>query len=353
MTKRLLAVLTALLLCFGLTACGGGGEESSAPLPDGITTTVTTAMSTAPTTPSTTTATTTTTTTAIQTTTSRTWSHEELYGTWKPKEKEMLDGKLDRELVWSDEFNGTALDTDKWSFQRSMSAKDRLYSNGPEEVQVANGRLTLTTHYDNDGNVVVPEGLTTSNRMLFRYGYMEMRACLPYGRPGPWPSWWMKTNTPLAKADYMAEIDIFEVFSSRHTLIANIHKWGKNGHVMTDQGQRSYIFEGDISNLRNEFHVYGFEWTPEHMKMLVDGEVFVTFDITEAGDFDKVAHPGMDGFHDFAYILYNNEIYTPDIGGDSYSWVSEESVMPQLYHIDWVRLYQKKGEELVTYGIQD
>jgi len=49
-------------------------------------------------------------------------------------------------------------------------------------------------------------GVATHETMGFRYGYMEMRAWVPF-RHGAWPSWWMTATSGLRKCDWMSEID--------------------------------------------------------------------------------------------------------------------------------------------------
>ncbi len=351
MTKRLLAALTALLLCFCLPACGGG-EESSAPLPDGITTAVTTAVSTAPATTTAKPTTTTTTTTAIQATTSRTWSHEELYGSWKPttttapKVENPAEGRV---KVWGDEFEGDSIDMTKWKFHRTMSTpEDRTYDNSELYADVTNGKLTMTVLADENGNLTLSEGITTRERMAFRYGYLEISARPPF-KQGAWPSFWMQTDPQLRKANYMAEVDIYEVFSSKDTVVANIHKWGNGEHTMIGlpASRVSYTFKP--AQLAKQYHRYGFEWTPEEMRFFVDGVCFSTMSIREKDDFDKTVIPGMDGFHDFSYVIFNNEFFTRNNSWDSALNVNYESTWPQIYQIDWIRLYQKPGEEIYIY----
>lgn len=366
MSKRLASMLLVLCLCMAGCSSQAVPESSAVAVEtDAVAATTTAAMPKVTTTTKTTTAkqtatgyipttatafvSTKTETNTTVATTETTWSHEDLYGTWTPMNRTPEDATVGRELVWNDEFDGNTLNERKWRFQRSMSANDRRYDNGPDHVQVKDGKLILTAHRDTEGNLSLPEGLTTSQRMIFRYGYIEICARLPFGRPGPWPSFWMKTDTPLKQAAYMAEIDIFEVFASKHTVTANIHKWGPNGHTMTNQGGRSFTFENH-QNLRNEYHRYGMEWTPEELRIFVDGVPYVSFGITDEDDFDTLVQPGMDGFHDFAYILFNNELFSAGNSGNDTMNVSDKTVFPQNYFIDWVRLYQKEGEELYEYG---
>ena len=265
--------------------------------------------------------------------------------------------KLGRKLVWHDEFEAPELDREKWGFDRSMNGGDRIYDNGPEQFRIEDGKVHMLTRLSGDDEkpFILPEGLITNKTMLFKYGYVEMRGRIPY-RHGAWPSFWMQSATPFSKADYFSEIDIFEIFSSPHTVSTGMHKWGKNGHsgLSLDTVERKdlpwqYTFE-NYENLNNEYHTYGLEWDDKFLSFYVDDHKFASFPIDEANDFDTELNPGMQGFHDFSYIIFNNEFYSRKGGWVVDGWniqVGEE--MPIHYYIDYVRLYQKDGEE-IKYG---
>lgn len=280
------------------------------------------------------------------------------------------DGKVGRSLVWSEEFDGSSLDTKtKWQFAQTMGASDRYYTNDKNHVSVADGKLTLTAKsYSNmffkNIKYSLPQGLTTMDRMEFTYGYLEMRAKVPFRR-GAWPSFWMKSSGQDRRNGtnkYLAEVDIFEVFANGSTLDSTLHKWKWNstGTTVTNHVQwqntygsfnRTYTFKNS-SNLNNEYHLYALEWTPQYMAFFVDGVQYAKLPITQSYDFGKSALPGMDGFHEPFYIIMNNEMITNPGNYDSSwmksSWICQDSDLPINYVIDYVRLYQKQGETINT-----
>ena len=264
--------------------------------------------------------------------------------------------KFGRQLVWFDEFDGDKLDMTKWYFTRTMYGADCEYDNGEKYVRVEDNKLHMQVHKSDlpDKSYALCQGLTTMKTMNFKYGYVEMRGKLPF-RHGAWPSFWMKTNTPFAKADYMAEIDIFEVFSSPNAVVSNLHKWASEGrHVMLPGGEgsltRAYEFE-NYENLNDEYHTYGFEWDEHFMTFYVDDVKYTAFPIDESGEFGEQTIKGMAGFHDFAYIIFNNEIFTM-----GRSWkpegkiLTDEDEMPIDYYIDYVRFYQNSEKEEVKFA---
>ena len=62
-----------------------------------------------------------------------------------------------RKLVWSDEFEGDALDLTKWRFRRTMNSTDCTYTNDSRTARVENGCLRLR---------VVPSGDPALTRRL-------------------------------------------------------------------------------------------------------------------------------------------------------------------------------------------
>lgn len=257
-----------------------------------------------------------------------------------------------RRLVWRDEFDGTSLDNAKWQVWGTMSSTDNVYVNDERTVRVTNGllRLRVLPSGRPDKVAMLPRGLVTRDRMAFRYGYLEMRARVPYRR-GAWPSFWLQSAPPpLRKADWMSEIDVLESFASTNAAVANLHKWKGKAHVMLPGGEgslkRAYRFQRP-DTLNDEFHVYAMDWTPKTITFLVDGEPFMTVPIDEAHDFAPKPLAGMAGFHDPHYVIFNNEIFTPGHGWcpEALRLRPEDNPFPIDYEIDWVRLWQKDGEE--------
>lgn len=264
-------------------------------------------------------------------------------------------------LVWSDEFDGDTLDENKWFKDMHYAAskpKDQLVIWDERVLSVSDGLAKLRTihyfdPYDPSPNFACFSNLSTSKTMNWRYGYMEMCAKLPY-KKGCWPSWWtcgvtedrcISQDIVPDDAYYMVEVDMFEIFGSVDTATPNIHKWytgesqkaGSPVHTQYSLPKTSYTFD-EYENLVNEYHVYGFEWTPDYMAMIVDGEEYMRFDFSV--NFDNVVLEGQDDpmqdFRNPMFLILGNSIYSrySDFPGDP------PTELPVEYDIDWIRLYQ-------------
>ncbi len=266
--------------------------------------------------------------------------------------------KRGRTLVWHDEFNGDYLDTNNWGFNETMWSENHEHVNDSKHVRVEDGTLHLQVHKSNESGKTysMASGITTTNTMLFKYGYLEMRAKVPY-RKGAWPSFWCTSNTPLQEAKDRMEVDIFEVWASTDRFSANLHKWATDGskHAAIPSGgawpNLTYTFKNP-ANLNNEYHTYGFEWDTNTMCFYVDDRKFATINITgEKNNFGVNDIPEMDMFQDWLRVIINNECFAPgDAQQPEGGVLSSSDVMPIDYYIDYVRLYQNadQGEVFKT-----
>ena len=259
--------------------------------------------------------------------------------------------KKDYEYVWGDEFGGNSLDQSKWCFEDKMSGSNMMPClRDSNVVNVNEGLLKLTAvrYYNSSrptAQYATNSSVCTQDTMSYQYGYLEIRAKVPF-KQGAWPSFWLLSQEAIGnkmkKYDYNIEVDVFEVFSSLNTLVPNIHKWFPNDyHTMYNSGKRtskSYAFS-DYSNLSQEYHTYGFEWTPEKMIMSVDGTDYMSYDLTENYDTEG----SMEGFNTNLFVIFNNFIYVPDSGNTTESNMVNNNELPFEYFIDYIRLYQIPG----------
>ncbi len=266
--------------------------------------------------------------------------------------------------VWGDEFTGTVLDRSKWKNAVSGSnmgpctaeglEADIKVMNTSDVIKLVDGNLRLspilyTDPDDENIKYAVPASVRSQERMEYRYGYAEIRAKVPFAT-GVWPSYWTGMGGTLGERNcyqYSVEVDIFEIFGTEDTVVPNLHKWYRGNHDpsthdctytgthSTSGTDKRYVFT-DWENLDNEYHTYGFEWTPTEMSMYVDGYCYKTYDITRS--FDECSD--MTGFHDPRYIIFNNHVFSPNSSFKPNLITGHEENLPANYDIDYFRLYQ-------------
>ena len=109
------------------------------------------------------------------------------------------------ELFWSDEFDGTALDTTAWNFIEGAgqpNQEQEFYTRSC--ITVENGNLVVWSKYNPSGQRFnapsADSAMYTSGRIesqykkYFRYGYLETRLTTPVGvvpGPGLWSAVWL------------------------------------------------------------------------------------------------------------------------------------------------------------------
>lgn len=269
-------------------------------------------------------------------------------------------------LVWFDEFNTSALDSNKWCTDkpRMSGTTEHTISNAAWAIKQNNGTLNLNAvlneWYDSTATsgfssfkYVAPYTVSTEGKMSFQYGYLEVRAKVPY-KEGCWPSLWLRSHHATDKRenpDFEVELDVFEVFGSKDSLASNLHQQTYKGEIgesfMTTassiNSEEVYTFKNS-SNLSNEYHTYGLEWEPERIAIYVDGVKQCEWKINKFALLSYGLKPEVSGFDTTMNVLFNNHIFTKNseyLTSPENIIENHESNLPSQYSIDYIRLYQK------------
>lgn len=185
----------------------------------------------------------------------------------------------DWQLTFSDEFNGEAVDFNKWTLldeHRGAVTKHGIkeWYFKPENVSVSNGNLVLKN--TKVGTDRMDCASVYSNKKYFmKYGYAEARVRIADTNAGALTAFWLQSNT-MTKVDGTgndgAEIDIFESAYVTDEVITTIHIDG----YAADHQQKSYryvtpgVFDG--------YHTWGCLWDEESIKIYYDGKLTAEFD---------------------------------------------------------------------------
>ena len=183
----------------------------------------------------------------------------------------------DYSIVFEDEFEGTALNTDVWKV-RSNGAR-RGGFNSDSQIKVEDGNLVITGEYVEDGTY--GDGWyagMVSLRERYCKGYFEIR-CKVNAGSGFWSAFWIQAEHPY-EAEYSkggvggCEIDIFESMSydnliGKDSVTQTVHCAGVDG---VQEGYQSFML-GDFygNNIYDEYNTYGLEWTDEEYIFYING----------------------------------------------------------------------------------
>ena len=192
---------------------------------------------------------------------------------------------------FSDEFPGTALDSEKWyDFEPQWEGRKPGYFDR-KNVSVHDGMLHLTSRELKPEEVSIENKVRgfdrfstafVRSRTRTLYGFFEMRFKAIYSSVSS--AFWL--NDPLdppekyRPGDYCEEIDIFEVFGKTHhdadadkTYFMTLHRF-PTPYVET---KVNYIDEKAVycmpydRGFHDAFHVGSFLWTPEKLVWYLDG----------------------------------------------------------------------------------
>ena len=191
----------------------------------------------------------------------------------------------DWRLVWSDEFDGTAINTNNWTHEVNCNGggnqEKQCYTDAAENSFVSDGLLTIVAKPAADGAAqpYTSARMTTQNKMDFQYGRVEMRAKLPKGQ-GAWPAFWMMpTDSVYGGWPKSGEIDIMEAVNLGTQRADGTEETNIYGTLHYGAGPAS-DFTGAShtvpTNPGDDFHTYAIEWQEGEIRWYMDGYLYAT-----------------------------------------------------------------------------
>ena len=212
--------------------------------------------------------------------------------------------------MWSDEFNGTSVDSSKWNkvgpWGKPVSSSWANFSYLTSNISVANGLATITVH--NSGSNWTGGILSTDTTKSFQYGFVEVRAKLPKGQ-GFWPAIWLYGDNNSAD-----ELDIMEFLGGDVTTVHQGYHYS-GGH----QGA-----EPKSSDWTTDYHLFQMKWEP--------GRITYYMDNVQTGSWtDSVPARQM-------YLMLNFDV---GAGGDWGGGPDASTPSPATFIVDYVRVYQQ------------
>ena len=253
--------------------------------------------------------------------------------TQEAKPKAPVDTSIDTpegyELVWNDEFAEGDSPSTEWSYETGGGGwgnnELQHYVSGSKDgeqlAMVKDGIFSIIAKKI-DGTVY---SIRINTRKSWKYGYFEARLKLPTGK-GTWPAFWMMpANFTAWPAD--GEIDIMEeVGYNANYVSSSIHCTSYNHQKGTQKTKETYL-----PTAQSEYHVYALEWTEDYIRTLVDGKELFYFANDKTGNKDTWPFNA-------PFYLKLNLAWGGDWGG---AQGVDESVLPAVYEIDYVRVFQK------------
>lgn len=243
------------------------------------------------------------------------------------------------QLVWSDEFDETTLNTSVWNYETGGGGwgnqEKQHYTDRTENIRLEDGFLIIQARKENYGaNAYTSARITTKGKTEFKYGKIEARISLPSGK-GTWPAFWMMGgNYDIARWPLCGEIDIMEHVGSDPRMISHaVHTSEKNGSRGNNWSSKKYF-----DDIENNFHVYAIEWEEKAnegddcINFYVDG--VLTASVWEQ---HVNSSPQNWPFNREFFIILNMAI------GGTWGGTIDDSIFdsPVEMKVDYVRVYQR------------
>lgn len=248
-------------------------------------------------------------------------------------------------VTWADEFDGSAVDTSKWSYQTGAGGwgNNELQYYRPENATVSGGTLKITADDQRyRGSNYTSTRMRTINQGDFYFGRFEARIKLTQGQ-GIWPAFWMMpTDEIYGGWPESGEIDIMEnVGHLPATTYGTIHygdPWPNNSSSGGSYQLASGIFA-------DGFHEFAIEKEAGEIRWYVDDVLFLT---RTPADIAPLFWPFDERYH---FIL------NVAVGGNWPGSPDATTVFPQVLEVDYVRVYDGffpsiSGDSLVSHQEQ-
>lgn len=233
-------------------------------------------------------------------------------------------------LVWSDEFDSTAINTNDWNFETGGNGwgnhELEYYTPRTQNAFVSSGNLVIEARSEQYGsNNYTSARMTTANKKTFQYGRIDIRAKLPVSA-GMWPALWMLgSNISSAGWPACGETDIMELIGKNPTQVVGSFHWLKSGGA-EGTVNNAYGLSEDFSK---HFHVFSLIWEKDSMQILVDDNVYV---LGDAQNINSGTYP----FNAPFFFIFNVAV-----GGDWPGPPDGTTQFPQRMFVDYVRVFQK------------
>src|ERR1700722_16049479 len=248
----------------------------------------------------------------------------------------------DWNIVWSDEFNGTSIDTNIWTYDLGHNGgwgnnELEYYTNSTQNAYVSNGFLHVVALQQSiDGCNYTSARMKTEGLFNAEYGRLEFRASLPAGA-GFWPALWMLgSNIETISWPGCGEIDIMENNGSNLTNVQG------SLHSGSDETQVYTLPDGSVTN----FHLYLLEWTTNAISWYVDG---VPYETQTNWSSSVGAYPTP--FNQPFFIIMNLAVGGNYLGNPSTNTINSSSPFPGQMLVDYVRLYNLTKPLQLTAGL--
>lgn len=235
--------------------------------------------------------------------------------------------KEQENIVFFEDFNTENLNETHWNYELGNGCpnlcgwgnNERQYYT-KENVSIKDGNLVITA--TKDSTKYYSGRITTKDKVEFTYGTVEVKAKLPLGH-GLWPAIWM-LGSDIEEVGWPAcgEIDIMEyVGKTPHQIHTTLHTPSSFGQSINTNVET-------LENIEEGFHVYKTNWSKDVIQFYIDNQLVYTFSPKEKNEKN---YPFNKPFFVILNMAIGGSFGGPDV---------DDSIFPQQFIIDYIKIYQ-------------
>ncbi|SEA76413.1 glycoside hydrolase family 16 protein [Pedobacter hartonius] len=223
------------------------------------------------------------------------------------------------ELVWSDEFDGTQLDSTKWTIVTgNQHVNNELQAYSADAVHLRSNGLVLTaSKIPLDGQQYTSGKITTAGKFSILRGRIEAQISNANGRGLTSELTMQGINFPTVGLPQSGEIDIMQ-HKNNDTVINGGIQWDNGGFAVSRKTATSYPAQFDI---------YAVEWDENEIRYYVNDVLYNTINIAN----------GVNGTDEFMKPFFINIDLT--VGGN-FAGNDIAPALPNSMQIDNIKVYK-------------
>ena len=238
------------------------------------------------------------------------------------------DSYPNMDLIWSDEFEGSSINTQNWTYDIGASGwgnnELQNYTSSSSNSFVSNGYLNIVAKEENGG--YTSARLKSIDLQEYQFGRIDVRAKLPEGQ-GIWPAIWMLGhNFPTSGWPACGEIDIMELIGNEPSTVHGTAHWGTSWNVHQYSGDEISLPAGQ--KFSDAFHLFSIIWTENSITWLMDDQPYYSIDNTQM---NGQPYP----FNNSFFFIMNIAV-----GGNWPGYPNSSTIFPQTMQVDYVRVFQ-------------
>ena len=241
----------------------------------------------------------------------------------------------DWNIVWSDEFNGTNINSNTWTYDLGNGGSNpgwgnselEYYTGRTNNASVAGGLLHIVARKEStNGFSFTSARLKTQGLAAWKYGRFEWRARCPAGT-GFWPAlWFLGTNITSVGWPGCGEIDVMETSGAALASVqGSLHSGSDETAIYT------FPADGSVTN----FHTYVLDWSTNTFLFYVDGHLYQSQ--TSWTSRLGAAYPAP--FDKPCFMILNLAVGGNYVGTPSVATINANGGFPGDLQVDYVRVY--------------